>query len=85
MSRTEQRSADRFTALTFLLNQEELDACLGAVPMTQELFDSILERCMGQQVDEFFYEMLSKYPSHSKGHGHSCLSESCCSYTSLTV
>ena len=66
MDRTEQRCADRFTALTFLLNQEELDAFSGAVLMTQELFDSILDKCMGQQVDEFFYEMLSKYPEFLK-------------------
>lgn len=66
MDRTEKRCVDRFKALVFLLDQEEVDVVLGAVSMTQELYDNILDKCMGQQVDEFFYEMLSKYPEFLK-------------------
>ena len=66
MNRAEKRCIDRFKATIFLLDQEEVDAIGGAIPMTQELFDSILDKCMGQRVDEFFYEMLSRYPEFLK-------------------
>ena len=47
MDRTEKRCVDRFKALVFLLDQEEVDVVLGAVSMTQELYDNILDKCMG--------------------------------------
>ena len=62
MNRSEKRCIGRFKALVFLLDQEEVDAVLGAVPMTQELCDSILDKCAGHHVEEFFCETLSKYP-----------------------
>ena len=33
----------RFKAIVFLLNQNEVDAIAGYIPMTQPIFDSILD------------------------------------------
>lgn len=47
MDLEKQKRIDRFNALVFLLDEEETDAVTGYIPMTQELYNSILNKCMG--------------------------------------
>lgn len=62
MDLEKQKRIDRFNALVFLLDEEETDAVTGYIPMTQELYNSILNKCMGRSVDEFLNDMLLQYP-----------------------
>ena len=45
---------------TFAFNEEQLAAIDGLIPMTQEVFESILERCneLGSAADKIFYRLL---------------------------
>ena len=49
---------------TFEFTDEELAAIDCQIPMTQEIYDSILDRCMelGTAADDLFYRMLLEYP-----------------------
>lgn len=57
-----------FFAVTFALNEKELEAIDGVTPMTQELFDSIVDKCTGCEFDAFIYALLLKYPEFLKNH-----------------
>ena len=49
---------------TFEFTDEQLAAIDYQIPMTQEIYDSVLNRCMelGTAADDLFYRMLLEYP-----------------------
>ena len=51
-------------AKQFEFTDEQLAAIDYQIPMTQEIYDSILDRCMelGTAADDLFYRMLLEYP-----------------------
>ena len=51
-----------FFAETIAMTDEESEAIDGLRPMTQELFDSIADKCIGVIFDGFIYDFLRKYP-----------------------
>lgn len=53
-----------FLVETFEFTEEQNDAIDHRIPMTQELFNSILNKCneIGADVDPLFYRMLDEYP-----------------------
>lgn len=53
-----------FLVETFEFSDEQLAAIDCQIPMTQKLYDSILDRCMeiGSGADRIFYRMLLEYP-----------------------
>ncbi len=66
MKKSKVNAEERLKAIIFLLDQDEVDAITGYSPMTQQAFDSILEKCEGQGVNNFLYEIMSKYPDYLK-------------------
>lgn len=44
--------------------EEQIQVIEGQIPMTQEIYDGILDRCtaIGSEVEGLFYYMLSEYP-----------------------
>ncbi|MGN8943777.1 hypothetical protein ACTNEF_01455 [Bariatricus sp. HCP28S3_E4] len=59
-----------FFAVTFTMDERELDAIDGIIPMTQELFDSIVDKCIGSEFDGFFYDFLLQYPDFLIDHAN---------------
>ena len=53
-----------FLIETFEFSDEQLEAIDCQIPMTQKLYDSILDRCMeiGTGAERIFYRMLLEYP-----------------------
>lgn len=53
-----------FLVETFEFTEEQTAAIDKQIPMTQELYDSILDKCneLGSDVDSLFYRMLIEYP-----------------------
>lgn len=51
-----------FLEMTFRLTEEELRAVDHMIPMTQELFDSIVDKCAGMETDNFFFKFIGEYP-----------------------
>ena len=53
-----------FLVETFEFSDEEQLAIDKQIPMTQKIYDSILDRCMeiGSGADRIFYRMLLEYP-----------------------
>lgn len=53
-----------FLVETFEFSDEQLAAIDCQIPMTQKLYDSILDRCMeiGSDSDRIFYRLLLEYP-----------------------
>ena len=60
-----------FLLETFAFNEEQLAAIDGLIPMTQEIFESILERCneLGSAADKIFYRLLRDYPDLTDVYG----------------
>ena len=58
------RNLEEFLTITFEFTDEQLAAIDYQIPMTQEIYDSILDRCMvlGSSVDNLFYRLLVEYP-----------------------
>lgn len=56
-----------FIVETFCFTEEQCDAIDHQIQMTQEIFDSILDRCaeIGKAADDLFYRMLNEYPGHT--------------------
>ena len=52
-----------FLVETFEFTEEQNDAIDHQIPMTQELFDSIIDRCneLGEDTDSLFFRMLDEY------------------------
>ncbi len=47
--------------ITALLSEEELRAVDHQIPMTRELFDSILNKLTGKGLDESYYDFLEEF------------------------
>lgn len=62
LTEREKRGLQEFLTLTFYFTDEELKAIDRQRPMTQELFNSCLEKCMRFQTNRLFYELLEEYP-----------------------
>lgn len=60
----ELKGINNFLVEVFGLTEEQNLAIDGQIPMTQEIYDSILDRCteIGSDADELFFRMLSEYP-----------------------
>lgn len=60
-----------FLLETFAFNEEQLAAIDEQIPMTQEIFESILERCneLGSASDKIFYRLLRDYPDLTDVYG----------------
>lgn len=54
----------KFFIEIFEFTDEQLAAIDYQIPMTQEIYDSVLDRCMelGTAADDLFYRMLLEYP-----------------------
>ena len=52
-----------FLVETFEFDEEQTAAIDKQIPMTQELYNSIMDKCMeiGSEVDPLFYRMLDEY------------------------
>lgn len=53
-----------FLVETFEFTEEQTAAIDKQIPMTQEMFDSIIKRCeeIGPDVDNLFFRILTEYP-----------------------
>ena len=47
--------------ITKLLSEEELQAMDYQIPMTQELFDSILEKMTGQGLEDSYFDFMNEF------------------------
>lgn len=56
------RNIDELLTVIFKFSNEELAAIDEQQPMTQELYNSCLDKCMQLGTDNLFYELLNKYP-----------------------
>lgn len=52
------------TTVIFEFTEEEDDALHGFIPMTQELFNSCMDKCvrLGSRVEKTFYKLINTYP-----------------------
>ena len=62
LSQEQKKKFISFLAVTFTMSDEELQAIDGVIPMTQELFDSITDKCIGPEFESFFDDFILKYP-----------------------
>ena len=60
-----------FLLETFAFTDEQTAAMDQQIPMTQEIFESILERCneLGSAADKTFYRLLKEYPDFTDVYG----------------
>lgn len=56
-----------FLVETFTLSEDETAAVCHQIPMTQDIYDSILDKCdeIGPDLDRLFYCMLKEYPEYT--------------------
>ena len=56
-----------FLVETFILSEDENAAVCHQIPMTQDIYDSILDKCteIGPDLDRLFYSMLEEYPEYT--------------------
>lgn len=61
----------------FGLTEEQNLAIDRQIPMTQEIYDSILDRCteIGSDAEELFFRMLSEYPEFMCNYADELLKE----------
>ena len=59
---------DAFFATLFALNSREHAAIENVIPMTQDLFDSIVDKCIGAEFDGFICDFMLKYPEFLQIH-----------------
>lgn len=66
-----------FLVETFCFTDEQCAAIDHQIPMTQEIFDSILDRCaeIGKTANDLFYRMLNEYPDYTVVRGERILSK----------
>lgn len=64
LTNKEIRGINTFLTETFSFTAEQLAAIDHQIPMTQELFDAIIDRCneLGEGADRVFFCMLEEYP-----------------------
>lgn len=59
---------DEFLKITFLMDDEQQKAIDNQIPMTQNLFNSCIERCMEIGAENHFFQLLEKYPDYVQGY-----------------
>lgn len=71
MTKEEIANIRHFLVETFAFTDEQSAAIDKQIPMTQELFESILERCneLGTDTDKLFYRLLIEYPDLTEVYG----------------
>lgn len=71
MTKEEMDNIRRFLVETFAFTDEQSAAIDKQIPMTQELFESILERCneLGTDTDRLFYSLIIEYPDLTEIYG----------------
>ena len=64
LTKEQMENLKSFLLETFAFTEEQNDAMDKQIPMTQELFESIIERCneLGSDADKIFYRLLKEYP-----------------------
>lgn len=60
--------AEYLKALT-LFNETEQAAYLGIIPMTQEIYNSCIDKCMGRNIDSILFHLMDTYPDFIEGYG----------------
>lgn len=63
---SEMISAQRFLFLTFELNEKEFLAMFDFEPMTQDIFDSCLEKSVTKNCISVFNQLYEKFPEFGK-------------------
>ena len=60
------RVSSNFLLKIFELTDEQLAAIDYQIPMTQEIYNSILDRCteLGAMSDDLFFSLLNEYPEY---------------------
>lgn len=66
-----------FLVETFKLSEEQLAAVEHQIPMSQEMYESILHTCedVGPDMDQLFYRMLEEYPELMAAYADKILEE----------
>lgn len=64
LTKEQMENLKSFLLETFAFTEEQNDAMDKQILMTQELFESIIERCneLGSDADKIFYRLLKEYP-----------------------
>lgn len=65
------RAFCNFLVETFEFTDEQLEVLDYQIPMTQEIYNSILDRCMELEpiADDLFYRLLDEYPEYLSVYG----------------
>ena len=65
---TDKEKLKEMAAAIFELSDEEDDALHGFIPMTQEIFDSCMEKCKkaGTRMDGIARKLIRKYPEFQR-------------------
>lgn len=73
----ELKGINNFLVEVFGLTEEQNLAIDRQIPMTQEIYDSILDRCteIGSDAEELFFRMLSEYPEFMCNYADELLKE----------
>ena len=71
LTKEQMENLKSFLLETFAFTEEQNDAMDKQIPMTQKLFESILERCneLGSAADKIFYRLLRDYPDLTDVYG----------------
>ncbi len=64
----EKYTADELKKLRYLLTRRQFDALMGKAPMTQYLFDKIMDNTVGMELDDFLAQFILKYPELMLNH-----------------
>ena len=71
LTREQMENLKSFLLETFAFTEEQNDAMDKQIPMTQEIFESIVERCneLGSAADKIFYRIIMEYPDMTDIYG----------------
>lgn len=64
LTKEQMENLKSFLIETFAFTEEQNNAMDKQIPMSQDLFESIIERCneLGSEADKIFYRLLKEYP-----------------------
>ena len=71
LTKEQMKNLNCFLIETFAFTEEQKDAIDQQIPMTQEIFDSIIDRCneLGSVADPIFFRLLRQYPDFTDVYG----------------
>ena len=64
----EKYTAEDMKKLRYLLTRRQFDALIGKAPMTQYLFNKIMDNTVGMDLDEFISGFMLEYPDFMSNH-----------------